>query len=259
MAARKPAARPADRPWSRRTLTHSDAGSISRSTAWPATTAGDHAVGGRQQPHVVALLLQPGALGRQPLQILSRRRQVRFGGADAGLGRGLFLQLGLDGDGAHEVLRTQLHIAARVEGGQFLPGLGVLVLRLRCRDGAAGARDGCVQGRHPLVEVHRVHLGQQLAGLHGVADIDRDPADPAGGGRPDQVGAARLDRSDAEQRRCERSFAHLRHRHPGRRQRARTHDHIGQCRNEERGQQPQAEAARPVRWEFHGASQMPRR
>jgi hypothetical protein len=66
--------------------------------------------------------------------------------------------------------------------------------------GAAGACHGGLQRGRALVQVHRVHLGQQLAGLDRVADVDQHLADAAGHGRPDQVGAARLDRADAEQR-----------------------------------------------------------
>jgi hypothetical protein len=50
---------------------------------------------------------------------------------------------------------------------------------LRRGDGAAATGQGGIQRKHTGIHVHRVHLGQQLPGLHGVAHIDQHPQYPA--------------------------------------------------------------------------------
>ena len=79
-----PSTSPAERPWSSRTRIHRDEGSMSRSTACPATTVDPASASrlittpsaGRQQAHVVTLLAQPRAFGRQALRVLPRGGQI---------------------------------------------------------------------------------------------------------------------------------------------------------------------------------------
>ena len=262
-----PSTRPAERPWSSRTLIHKDVGSMSRSTACPATTvdpdfglaADHHAIGGCQQAHVVTLLSQARALGRQALGVLARGGQVRVGAAKAASAEACSCCFASTAPALMNFCGTQFDIATRRDASQLAAGLSVAPLRLRRGDGAAGACDRGVQGRGALVEVHRVHLGQQLPGLDRVADIDQHLADAAGGGRPDQVGTARLDRADAEQRRRQAADGGLGHRHANRRQGAGAHDHIDQRHDQHHAQQTQAEPAPQVRGDLHGAARMPRR
>jgi hypothetical protein len=88
-------------------------GSMSRSTACPATTVEPGSASrlvttpsaGASRRTLARCWAQAGALGRQALLVLPGCGQVGGGRGDAGLGRRLLLQPGLDGAGADEVLR----------------------------------------------------------------------------------------------------------------------------------------------------------
>ena len=189
-------------------MTHSDEGSITRSTACPATTVEPGSASrlvttpsaASQQAHVRPLLAQAGAFGRQALLVLPGRGEVGVGGGDEGVGRRLLLQPGLDRAGADEVLPAQLHVAARIDGREFPAGLGVATLR--CLGGGHGAAGAGTEASSAAVRSSRSTgsiSGQRLAGFDRVADIDGHRPHPAGRGRPDQVAAPGLDRADAEQ------------------------------------------------------------
>jgi len=78
-------------------------------------------------------------------------------------------------------------------------GLRVCLLGQGRRVGAPGSLYGSIERGQPLVNVHRVHLGQQLARLHRVAYINLDAQDAPGHRRSYHPAAARFDRADAKQ------------------------------------------------------------
>jgi hypothetical protein len=77
--------------------------------------------------------------------------------------------------------------------------VGVLDLRFGGGDRAGGACLRGAEGRQAFLQVHRVHLGQQLARLDGVAHVHQHAQHAPGGGRADQPGAPRLHGAGAEQ------------------------------------------------------------
>ena len=146
-----------------------------------------------------------------------------------------------------------------VDGRQFHLGRCVLALRVRGDSGTAGPGDGGIQRGPPLVDVDRVHLGEQLARLDLITDIDHHPQHAAGRSGPDQIGASRLDRADPEEGGRDACGFRLVDRDMGGCQRARTHDHEDQRSEQQDAEQAQAETAEQRAIDLHGASQMPRR
>ena len=215
-----------------------------------------HAVGGRDEADVLPLLAHAVALGAQARAVLSRRGEVRFGGGQRGIRRSPLLQPGLDDAGADELLLAELGIAARVDRRHLAARQRIAPLRLGGGGRAGGAGDRGIERDHALVEVHRVHLRQELAGLHRLADIDRHPEHAAGGGRPDEIGAARLHRADAEQRRRDAGLLHLHHGDAGRGEGAGAHDDEHERTEQDDAEQDQPGAAKRQGFELHDGSRM---
>ena len=65
---------------------------------------------------------------------------------------------------------------------------------------AAGAGQRGIERGQALVQVHRVHFGQQLTGGHGVAHVHRHAQHAGGSGGAHQPAAAGLHRADAKHR-----------------------------------------------------------
>jgi hypothetical protein len=66
-----------------------------------------------------------------------------------------------------------------------------------------GAAQGRVRRGDAVVEIDRIHLAEQLAGLDPITHLHLDPPHPTGKGRADAVGVAGLHGPDPEQGRGE--------------------------------------------------------
>ena len=115
-----------------------------------------------------------------------------------------------------------------------------------------------LQRHRALVQVDGIHLGEQRAGLDGVAHVDMHGLDAPGRRRADQQAAARFDRADAEQAGHEPVLDRLPDGDGNRGQRARTQDDDGHCREhrQARGRQQQA-SGNPL--DLHRDAPIPRR
>ena len=75
------------------------------------------------------------------------------------------------------------------------------------------AREGWCRGRtgggKALVEIDRIHFGQQLPGRHRFTDIHRNPVHASGSSRTDQVAAAGFDYANSKQHRRQVGARHL--------------------------------------------------
>ena len=213
---------------------------------------GDHTRRRGQQAHIAALLHQCGPLGGQTLHLLARARRIGLGTVQCGAGRGQLLLAAFECAGADEGLAGQVFVAAQVARAQLLAGQRILHLGLGGGLGAACAGQRGIQRRHALVQIDRVHLGQQLAGLHAVAHIGQHAQHAACRSGADHPAAPRLHRADAKGRRADRARAHLRHRHPDRGQRAVAHQHKCHATQHGQAQTGQRQAAAPRCFGCHG-------
>ena len=132
-----------------------------------------------------------------------------------------------------------------------MPAPDVSDLRVGRGDGAPAPFSRCGRGRHPGIEVHRFHLGQQLPGGDGVADVDEYASDAPGGGGSDQVGASGLDGANAEERGGHIIPHNWRHRHWDRRKRAALRGHPPEREEQPEGHHRHPYLARNSEAPFH--------
>ena len=118
--------------------------------------------------------------------------------------------------------------------GVSLLSLDIGLLRRGRGLGAAGARDAGIERLQPLVQIHRVHLGQQLPGPDLVADIGLHRQHPTRAGGTQHPVAPGFERADAEQLGREATGPGLGDRDLDRRQRAGAQQHEQEQQHQQR-------------------------
>ena len=109
--------------------------------------------------------------------------------------------------------------------------------------GRLGALDGGFLHAHAVVKVDRVHFAEYLTAADAIADFDVDPLQTPGEGRADLVDIVRLDRTDTEQRRRDRSRLDGRGDDRNGRQRSGSQDDIDEQRQQRNDRGDQGEGA----------------
>ena len=267
IAAGRPVARPRDRPWSKRTLTHSESGSISFTTACPATTVDPGsasrlvttASAGASKRTLSRCCRRPARSAASRLPSCSAAARLASAALDPGIGRSPLLQFGFDPAGTDEVLLAQVDVAAGIHGGQFPLGTGVLALRIGRRNRAGGPRNRRVQRSQAFVDIDRIHLGEQLPRLDPITDVDHDAQDPAGRRGADQIGPPGLDRADAEEGRNDGAGFGTVQRDPGPRQGAGARAHERHGAEQQHGKRAEREPSGEQSIDLHRTSLTPRR
>ncbi len=161
---------------------------------------GDHqGIHRGQQAQVGPLAHQGLVFGAHPVELLLGGFQVGLSGLEPGLRDLGFLALGLHRVLAGGLGEQQLFVALDLGGGEFPPGPGIVGLGPGGLDPGLGAALGRLLGGDPVVQVHRVHLPQQLARLDPFAHLHLHPTHAAGEGGADAIGVAGLQGPDAEE------------------------------------------------------------
>ena len=136
---------------------------------------------------------------------------------------------------ADRVGAQQLLVALGLHLGKRLAGAHLLHLRLHRQHTRFTAFEGGLLGAQPVIQIHRVHLAQQLPLAHGVARLNLHPIDSTCKCGPNLVGKAGLNRANAKQGGLEPVALYRGHRDVNRGQRPGAQGHIAQqaCQHQE--------------------------
>ncbi len=214
--------------------------------------AGHQRRGRGHQFQIAALLRQRRALGPQTDDVLRAAAQVGLRRLQPRVGRRHFLRARFQRRTADEALPRQVLVAFEIRRRERAPRHRVAHLRLGRLPRALRTGQRGVQRGQALVQVHRVHLGQRLAGLHRVAHVHLHRAHPPGHRGPHQPAAPRLHLANAEDLRRHAAGLHRRHLHLHRGQRSGAQRHKGQRGHQRQRQTAQQQAACVRGFHRHG-------